>query len=91
MVRKGPCPGREQPLYIALHWDQLLKLVECGGYRESQQVLGFIRSITVVGEAAEVVICHFVAALITFDKNKRERDTYLRFEVLDKESIVVVG
>jgi len=53
----------------------LRKLMEYRGYRDSQQVLGLIRSATTVGEAAEIIIviwrCPVV--IIKLHTNKRER------------------
>ena len=84
-------PGREQPVHVAFHWDQLPKLVEGGRYGDSQQVLAVEWSAAVVGKETEIVVSWpsptVLVVFVRLDKNKHERDTDFGLEVLDKEAV----
>jgi len=86
-VRRDHRPGCEQPAQIAFHWDNLRELVEGGRYRDSQEILGVIWSAAVVDEATGIVIASGFAVLLVLLK----WDTDLRFEVLEKKSVVGFG
>jgi hypothetical protein len=71
--------------------------VEAGGrqaVRDSQQILGVVWSVTVVGKATKIVIARgFTVPLISLNINTDQCkwDTNLRFEVLEKKPIVGFG
>ena len=89
--RKDHRPGREQPVQVAFDWDQLRELVEDGRYGNSQQLLAVIWSAAIVGEAAEIVIWCSPTVVLTLDTNKREREAYFQFEILENGPLVGLG
>jgi hypothetical protein len=55
---------------------QFWKLIECKGYRDIQQVLGFKRIATGVGKTAKIVIRYCLLDIFNVDANKLDRDVY---------------